>query len=180
MEWHLVVGVVHPTMDILGALVKKVIDGGNPGISEADLTTLGVEHAQKFRRDNETREQAFARFYEDDADFRKAIQATRHLSVEATRQGDWRQDAPVGKSSPALEEIKKLAGELRMANPKLTKEQAFAKVYEANPELAHRERAENRPVVAFRRRGFRRSRRVGPPVQSRRGASSGAVMRSIK
>lgn len=132
------------SQDIVGTLVRKIIHGGDTGISEADLTKIGFEHAQKFRRDNETREQAFARYYMDDADFRKAIAIANGRPVD---HGNYQHTIEKADVADALGELNKLAADLRKRKPELSTAQAFAKVYEMHPELAHAERDQNRPVA---------------------------------
>jgi hypothetical protein len=46
----------------------------------------------------------------------------------------------------ALAQLKALADEQRKRSPSLSEAGAFAQVYAAHPELAARERAENRPL----------------------------------
>lgn len=131
-------------MDIISKLTKSIIEGGNAGISEADLTKIGFEHAQKFRRDNETREMAFARFYEDDLDFRKAIAITNGRPIQS---GNYQHTIAKSDVEDPLGELNKLAADLRKRKPELSKAQAFAKIYETHPELAHAERLQNRPTA---------------------------------
>lgn len=52
-----------------------------------------------------------------------------------------------GVSDDPIDQITAKAEELRKNQPNLSKEQAFAKAYEANPELARAERRANRPAA---------------------------------
>jgi hypothetical protein len=74
-------------------------------------------------------------------------------AIAAAKEGGlFKEFGATGRAEPlsAYEELEAKAAELRKVDPKLSKSQAFAKVY-ADPEnakLAQRERAENRPAGA--------------------------------
>jgi len=51
--------------------------------------------------------------------------------------------APEREVGGALDELRTKAEALRKRQPELSEAQAFTKIYEANPELSRRERAEN-------------------------------------
>jgi hypothetical protein len=61
----------------------------------------------------------------------------------ATRSESPRTGGGVGKT--AMDKLNTLAKTYQENNPGMTFAKAFAKVYEANPELAMQERRENRP-----------------------------------
>jgi hypothetical protein len=100
---------------------------------------------------------------DDDTDaIRRAWEARRAAALRRTRQatrpdpldddgagdeGGRVVDDALGDEKSALAALQRLAVETRKADPKLTREQAFSKVYTdpANARLAARERAENRP-----------------------------------
>jgi hypothetical protein len=128
-------------------LAKLLIDDDNAhGISEFEFHKLMNDEAQKTKRDGETPDQAFARFYSDDAniDLRKAITIVKSvpnfMSIEATQVGgDDAFDTSVADSSAkAMAKLNEMAEEQRKRSPTLTVAQAFARVFEdpANKSLA--------------------------------------------
>jgi hypothetical protein len=67
------------------------------------------------------------------------------LPVSTSVGGTRADDQSVNNPKPALDQITELANRMRAASPDLSHAQAFARAYAANPELARREREENRP-----------------------------------
>ncbi len=67
------------------------------------------------------------------------------VSAAARLRGAGGQEAPVAKGA-AYDALMAKAEELGKHDPGLSTAQAFAKAYAANPALAARERAENRPA----------------------------------
>jgi hypothetical protein len=64
-----------------GVIAKSMIETGNPGITEREFTKIVHDEAQKGRRDGETPEQAFARYFNDpgNRELRQAYQLTKYL-----------------------------------------------------------------------------------------------------
>lgn len=89
-----------------------------------------------------TREQAFSKvFTAEDAEG----QAIRRCWQIAKQGGDSDEVAAAEDDENALDELNALAADEKRRDPKLTKAQAFAKAYSDNPELAAKERLQNRP-----------------------------------
>jgi hypothetical protein len=99
-------------------------------LTKAEMFEEINRRAQAQRRDGETKEAAFARYVTKDED------GIALASVHKMLPGpDWRPEpdprvmAKTAPPSTHLNTLMALAEELRKENPKLTKEQAFAKVY---------------------------------------------------
>jgi hypothetical protein len=122
-------------------LAKFICDQGAYGISEKELSAMILDHAIKSKRAGESDHQAFARVYSANDDegllLRNAIAVTKATTRPAP--------APANE---AYQRLMKMAEQRR--TPGMTIEQAFAKVYQENAELAEQERSENRPRVRYR------------------------------
>lgn len=105
-----------------------------------------------------TEAQAFAKIYAD-PDYAALANAERRMNRPDATVGAADTFAKVAAGAQAVKTIEMKAAELRKRDPKLTKEQAFAKVYEdpANRELVRDERQAN---------GFRDVDKAWPPVAS--------------
>jgi hypothetical protein len=133
------------------SLAKWIVRDNGTDVSEAELTSLIVEHAKRLYP-GLGEAQAFAKLYESEEPLRRAIKVCKGAAYPATpRIGQTDavggQDAldTVGDDadeSAALDELTRLAVErVRRAEGKLTYAQAFAQVYSENAGLAKRERA---------------------------------------
>lgn len=128
---------------------------GHPDMpyTQADLFEEMQKRAEDYRRDGETKEQAFAKYMQTD-EGRRAYAVYRTLPNPAPEQH------PVAKvvapaPSPSLERLNKLADELHNREPSLTPDQAFTKVYSdpRNRGLVAAERSENRPGLTVVEKG---------------------------
>jgi hypothetical protein len=149
--------------DYASTIAKAINAGETPaGITANQLTKIWFEEVQHDRLPNETREQCFARHYEDPESrpMWDALDAlNKHLPYEATRayakaigprtvgQGEYLAEMANTDPVDALGELNKLAAVEKARNPSLTKAAAFAKVYAENSELAQAERRQNRPAA---------------------------------
>jgi hypothetical protein len=114
----------------------------------ADLALDAMAHNLKCEQPHLTKEQCFAKVYEDPANIllRKAERTAAYAKLDGSTIGKGL--APVAtesiaKHDAAMGKLNAKADELRKVMPNLTREQAFAKVYgdPANRELATAERA---------------------------------------
>jgi hypothetical protein len=142
-----------------------VAKGGLPSTlaDEAEFTRLMTEHAQKLYP-NMRPDAAFAKVYTEERVLREAHAIVKAVPNEmvitpvyvggadafpSTRRRDG-SSAKLGEGNidakPALEQLNDLVAEQRKLAPFMTDAQLFARVYEANPGLAKRERDENRPT----------------------------------
>jgi hypothetical protein len=115
-----------------------VEDGKAHGISEHELTKLIDVEAETTRKAGERPASVFSRYLEapENLDLRKALQiakGTRMMDITPVQIGG--ADVSVD-SSRAYNQLVALAEEQRRRAPWQTKEQAFATVFDANPELA--------------------------------------------
>jgi hypothetical protein len=108
-------------------------------VGEAGFTRM-IEKYSKTVHPTLTKEQAFTKVFLADDDEGRAIRHAWQIAKQSIAA-----DEP--SDDDALDELETLAAEERRRNPKLSKAQAFAKVYTdpANARLASRERAANRP-----------------------------------
>ena len=108
-------------------------------VGEAGFTRM-IEKYAKTVHPTLTKEQAFTKVFLADDDEGRAIRHAWQIAKQSIAA-----DEP--SDDDALDELETLAAEERRRNPKLSKAQAFAKVYTdpANARLASRERAANRP-----------------------------------
>ena len=91
---------------------------------------------------------AFTKVFTADDEAGAAIRRAWLVSKQgAPLDDDEAAEEAEGVEDDALEELEELARDERRRNPKLTKAQAFTKVFTdpANAKLAQRERAQNRP-----------------------------------
>jgi hypothetical protein len=127
-----------------------VMENSSHGITEHELTELIDKEAQTTRKAGERPEAAFARFYSapENVELRKAIQIAksfpRLLDLEPTQVGG-RDATGVNDASEAYDKLTAMADELRRRTPELSPSQAFARTFEANPDLAAR--AHKRPTA---------------------------------
>jgi hypothetical protein len=115
-------------------------------VGEAGFTRM-IEKYAKTVHPTLTKEQAFTKVFLADDDEGRAIRRTHQIAKQGPLDDDAAEDEAEGVEDDALEELEELAQQERRRNPKLTKAQAFAKVYTdpANAKLAQRERVQNRP-----------------------------------
>jgi len=119
----------------------------------AMLAFEGAAEALRKREPSLTREQAFARVYTDPANAKyAAIERTaahEHMAGigHASEDREALKAETIVKRDHALEELRRLAVEIRKAQPHLSESQAFAKAYRANPSLAARERQASRELL---------------------------------
>jgi hypothetical protein len=134
------------------AVAKTIAtDNDAHGLDEATLTQLATEHAKRLYPDMRA-DAAFAKLYSgaDGIELRKAMQVVKltpadlapmFVGGEANRGGDVSPNNP----KSALAQINALVEKQRERHPQMTLAQVFAAVYRDNPELARKEREENRP-----------------------------------
>ena len=127
-----------------------VTEGKSHGITEHELTKLIDEEAQRTRNAGERPEQAFARFYSahENVELRKAVQIAksfpRLLDLEPTHVGG-AAATDVNDASEAYNKLTAMAEDQRQRAPWMSAAQAFARAFEANPELAAK--AHRRPMA---------------------------------
>jgi hypothetical protein len=97
-----------------------------------------------------TREQAFTKlFTSDDAEGQAIRKCWLIVKSQGLASGPLDEtevsETADGEDDDALAELNDLAEHERRRNPRLSRAQSFAKVYAANPELAAKERRQNRP-----------------------------------
>jgi DNA polymerase sigma len=119
-------------------------------MGEHAYTKIVQKYASSVRLPNETPSMAFSRIFCEDSDEGRAIRKLWLLS-----KGDDNPHDPLNEpddederdddDSDALDALNALGEQERRRNPKLTKQQAFAKAYADNPALAAKERRQNRP-----------------------------------
>lgn len=113
---------------------------------------MSVGQAQLDRRDGETPEMAFVRYYEKNPEIWQATKRLQGLPVEATHRGNHKHEIAKSDVKDAFAALKTKGEEIRKADPKLTKEQAFVKAMELHP--SPRRTIAKSACVSFRRRGF--------------------------
>ena len=130
-------------------LCKSIAAGRHGDVSEWELATMARGYAMK-QFPALTSEQAFAKQYGDERmsdearAFWDATEAVKQAAFTSDRVDDeGEEDDDEENRDDALDEINEKAAALRKRDPSLTSAQAFTKVYEQNPELAKRERAQN-------------------------------------
>jgi hypothetical protein len=136
------------------AFCKHLVDQNNAdGTDEHALTALLTAHATKMFPKAKSGASAFGKLYESEEVVRRAVSLAKafpnmanfmplQVGGEANRGGD------VSPNNPrsALDQINELVEEARKRAPfKRTTAQLFAEVYAMRPDLAQREREENRP-----------------------------------
>jgi hypothetical protein len=127
-------------------LAKAFADSGKSFMTEHDLTKMIEDFALRDQRSGETPAQAFARVVcANDAQgltFRKALAASRGVGVTPIGGDD-------ADAAQAYRKLEKLADRERAADPRLTSEQAFAKAFKDNPELAMRAAPRPAPMTSY-------------------------------
>ena len=114
-------------------------------VGEAGFTRM-IEKYAKTVHPTLTKEQAFTKVFTADDDEGAAIRRAWMISKQGIAAGA--PDEPTDDDDEnALDELNELAEQERRRNPKLTKAQAFTKIYTdpANAKLAQRERRQHRP-----------------------------------
>ena len=129
------------------AICKHAVEQGFAPCSEHALTQALTKYAvEEFKL---PRDQAFAKLYSDELVVRQAIQVAKAFPNQLTVMPMFVGGAEaLAANDPqsALAQIEELVEEARKRAPfKKTTAQLFAEVYRDNPELAAREREENRP-----------------------------------
>jgi hypothetical protein len=133
---------LHAVTKQYGGVVKLckniVTTGDSIGITEAELTKLIDDEAQKTRKAGERPNAAFARFYDapENVDLRKAVQIAKRALMDVTPVMVGGDAVDVNDVAEALRQLQALAEQQRARAPWQSKEQAFAAVFDANPELA--------------------------------------------
>ena len=129
------------------SICKHITNGGDVSLTEANFTKLAILAAKRDKfPDLLGDDRAFSKYFHQHEIVRKA-----HAIIKAYPQMVTIMPVVTGNNSvddddlDALAQLQALAEEQRKRSPTLTFEQSFAKVYAANPELARRERAQNRP-----------------------------------
>jgi hypothetical protein len=124
-------------------------------VGEAEYTRIVADYAKTIHPEL-SRERAFIKVFEaDDAEgraIRRAWQIAKQGAPldpdDAKAEGRRVIDDALDDDDDALARVERLAIEEHRRNPKLTKAQAFTKAYTDNPELAAKERRQNRPRAA--------------------------------
>ena len=129
------------------ALCKQLTANNGSGLSHPEFDGyLARYSANKFpalRLGN-----AIAKVLAEETPIAKAYQAVHSFykaEPVADDEDDEEEDERDGDDTDALEELNRLAEAERRRTNGMSKAQAFVKVYEANPELAAKERRQNRP-----------------------------------
>jgi hypothetical protein len=116
------------------------------------------EEAQKTRRQGDSPDQAFARFYSapDNLELRKAIQIVKSapqqsLAPEQVSGNDAFDTSVADSSAKAMKQLQDMAEAQRARAPTLTIAQAFARVFEdpANADLAAKAHRRPTPTTAY-------------------------------
>jgi len=121
-------------------IAKAFADTGRAFWSEHQLTQKIFDYAQLDKRENETPHQAFARHFESNETFRKAIAVAKvvgltPVEIEGRQVGD--QDAvDVADPAEALRQIEAIIARVRARSPDLTQSAAWQKVLAEHPKLA--------------------------------------------
>jgi hypothetical protein len=131
-------------MDSSTRILKNVRSMG-----EAAYTKVVTDYAKR-QFPELTRERAFAKvFGAPDGEglaIRRAWLISKGVDLPSDARDEPSDDTDdTGDGFDALAKLEALGAEVRKRNPQLTKAQAFTKAYADNPELAARERRQNRP-----------------------------------
>jgi hypothetical protein len=115
-------------------------------VGEAGFTKMIQKYADTVRQPGETSAQAFNRVFSEDSPQGVAIRKCWQVSKQGA-EPDVDDERDDDDDDDALDELERIAAEVRRCNPNLTKAQAFTKAYTdpANAKLAQRERRANRP-----------------------------------
>ena len=137
-------------------LCKQIIRDQETSISEFELTSLIVEQA-KAEHPDLTDAAAFSKAFGAASPagetLRRAVAVAKGASAPTPASDDHDRDRDIGGGADALAELERHAERLRAAQPALSFEQAFARVY-SDPQHAHlvrRERRQNNPVLKLAR-----------------------------
>ena len=123
------------------ARIAKMItmDNDAHGLTEHELIELAGEEFAKQALPGERPNTTFARLYNapENLELRKAIQLTKSTLAQVVQKVE-PTDTPVtaADSADAYQKLEKIAAELRTTSPQLSSHQAFAKAFEAHPDLA--------------------------------------------
>ncbi|GGI24141.1 hypothetical protein [Bradyrhizobium guangdongense] len=122
--------------------LAKAINAGTSGNhrSKSEWYKVIKSLAERQRQTDETPEQAFTRFVTASEDGKALFKAMRSAGGP-----DWDPPAPklmVIKSDSAYAELRRIAERIQKDEPALTREQAFVKAYNSNPDLAQRAKSE--------------------------------------
>lgn len=124
------------------------MDNDAHGLSEHELTELAGEEFAKQALPGERPNTTFSRLFQapESLELRKAMAICGNTPV-ALQKVEPAQDAPVSaaEQAEAYRKIEQHAAELRTTSPQLSSHQAFAKAFEAHPDLAAK--AHRRPVA---------------------------------
>jgi hypothetical protein len=130
-------------------ICKNIIDRGSTTISEQEFSAALMEHAKGSRKADESVVKAFSRMIEEDADIRRAYGICKGypnmMSLEPTSV-EVGSTVTADDSKAAYDKLMALAEKQRALAPWLSAAQAFARVFEQNPELAGR--AHRRPTAS--------------------------------
>jgi hypothetical protein len=134
-------------------LCKQIVRDGASDLTEHELTALIVEQA-KIDRPVMSDAQAFAKAFGSASPagetLRRAVAIAKGAPAPQPASDD---DDGIGDGADALAELERHAERLRAAQPSLSFQQAFARVY-SDPQHAHlvrRERRQNNPVLKLAR-----------------------------
>jgi hypothetical protein len=127
-----------PEMDKTERMLKNVRSMG-----ESEYVRLVTDYARK-QYPTLTKEQAFCKVFEASDSEGQATGTSGKIAQQGVDDDEAANEAE-DVENDALDELETLAAEERRRNPKLSKAQAFTKAYSDNPELAAKERRQNRP-----------------------------------
>jgi hypothetical protein len=114
-------------------------------LGEHGFTKIIQNYADTVRQPNESAAQAFTRVFTEETEQGRAIRKFWAIAKNGKAADVSDDDEADDETRDAMEELETLTAQERKRNPRLSKAQAFAKVYSDNPELAARERLQNRP-----------------------------------
>jgi hypothetical protein len=126
-------------------LATDICKNGGGDLSEAGFTKIVTEHATRLYPAL-TPEAAFTKAFTENETLRRAHAVVAGRLPEDKERDDEEERERDADNGNALEELNEKAAALRKAHPELSAEQAFTKVYEANRQLAERERKQNSPL----------------------------------
>jgi hypothetical protein len=127
-----------------------VMENTSHGITESELTQLASEEFAKQALPGERPNTTFSGLYNaaENVELRKAFQIAKNaplMTLQPVQVGGADATDVNTDKSKAYQQLVDLAEEQRRRSPELSSSQAFARVFEANPELAAR--AARRPVA---------------------------------
>ena len=132
-----------------------VMENDAHGLTEHELTQLASEEFAKQKLPGERPNSTFARLYNtpENVELRKAFMIAKNtpaplMSIEPIQVGGT--DAlDVNDAKKAYDQLTALAEEQRRRSPELSVAQAFARAFEANPELAAKAHRRPQPTTSF-------------------------------